>query len=411
MTVAKPQTVGELYDLYYTRHALANIRCPKNVFYFAKVHGEHWFKQPLTSITRWDVQEWVDRLGLQSKSAANRALHHLSAIINWGIRRDYCQEPNPCRWVEKYRLRSRERFLQPEEIDAFKQVLDGQSELCRDFFWMLLYTGARKGNTLAMRWADISFSNESWTIPGDIHKNDTSHVIALGEPALEILRRRKESATSEWVFPGRLPGSHYTEPKRVWKTITKKAGLEDVRIHDLRRTLGSYMAISGCGLPIIGKALGHKDQRSTAIYARLDLTSVRGALNKVYSMYGENISAPVKVDQRPNVVVELVQRKVAAQLDEVEQVDPFLRTIIEGKILTCILEGRPTKSTFHSKMRGRVAINAKQLDAILRGMEEREIIAQTVAARSLGKNIIEYRLAQLAGSSENELARNESQSA
>lgn len=411
MTVAKPQTVGELYDLYYSRHASVNIRCPKNVFYFAKVHGAHWFKQSLASITRWDVQEWVDKLGLHSKSSANRALHHLSAIINWGIRRDYCQEPNPCRWVEKYRLRSRERFLQPEEIDAFRAVLETQSELCRDFFWMLLYTGARKGNVLAMRWSDISFTTDSWTIPGNIHKNDTSHVIALGEPALEILRRRKESAISEWVFPGRLPGSHYTEPKRVWKTITKKAGLEDVRIHDLRRTVGSYMAISGCGLPIIGKALGHKDQRSTAIYARLDLTSVRGALNKVYSMYGEDAPPLVKIDHRQNVVVELVQRKEAAPVEEAETVDPFLKAIIEGKILTCILEGRLTKSAFHSKMRGRVAINAKQLDGILLGLEERGVIVQTVAASSLGKNVIEYRLVQDSDGSENQLTRNESQSA
>ena len=411
MTVSKPQTVGELYDLYYSRHSLVNTRCPRNVFYWAKVHGERWFSQSLASISRCDVQEWVDKLGLHSKSAANRALSHLSTLINWGIRREYCQEPNPCKWVERFKLRSRERFLQPEEIDAFRVVLDAQSELCRDFFWMLLYTGARKGNVLAMRWQDISFTADSWTIPGDIHKNDTSHVIALGEPALEILRRRKESAVSEWVFPGRLEGSHYKEPKRIWESIRKEAGLEDVRIHDLRRTLGSYMTISGCGLPIIGKALGHKDQRSTAIYARLDLTSVRGALNKVYSMYGENISEPVKISQRPSVVIELVQKNVAAQLDEAEQVDPFLRTIIEGKILTCILEGRPTKSAFHSKMRGRVAIKARQLDAILKGMEEREVIVQTVAARSLGKNVIEYRLLQSGDGPENELTRNESQSA
>ncbi len=108
------------------------------------------------------------------------------------------------------------------------------------------------------------------------------------------------------------------------------------------------------------------------------------------------------------MVVELVQRKVAAMVDEAETVneaetvDPFLRATIEGKILTCILEGRPTKSAVHSKMRGRVAINAKQLDAIVRGMEDREVIAQTVAARSLGKNVIEYRLVQQAGGAENE---------
>jgi len=69
------------------------------------------------------------------------------------------------------------------------------------------------------------------------------------------------------------------EPKKAWATIRKRAGLEGVRIHDLRRTLGSWQAIMGSSLQIIGRSLGHKSLQSTEVYARMDLDPVRASVN------------------------------------------------------------------------------------------------------------------------------------
>ena len=68
------------------------------------------------------------------------------------------------------------------------------------------------------------------------------------------------------------------EPKKAWHRIRKSADVSDVRIHDLRRTLGSWLAASGYSLPLIGRALNHSNVSTTAIYARLDLDPVRQAL-------------------------------------------------------------------------------------------------------------------------------------
>lgn len=83
-----------------------------------------------------------------------------------------------------------------------------------------------------------------------------------------------------YVFPGNGKKGYLMEPRKGWERILKRAGIEDLRIHDLRRTLGSWQAKTGASLAIIGKSLNHKHQNTTAIYARLDLDPVRASVEK-----------------------------------------------------------------------------------------------------------------------------------
>ncbi len=102
----------------------------------------------------------------------------------------------------------------------------------------------------------------------------------LVEPVIEILQARQGN-DSPFVFPGRKSESgHLMEPKRAWKRICQAAGIDGARIHDLRRTMGSWQAKTGASLPIIGKSLNHKSASTTTIYARLDLDPVRSAMEK-----------------------------------------------------------------------------------------------------------------------------------
>jgi integrase len=137
-----------------------------------------------------------------------------------------------------------------------------------------------------MEWNQIDFSMELWRIP--ITKNQDFLTLPLTAAAMEILHRRRndEKCNERWVFPSDRIGKKtgvlgpMISPHKAWKRIIERAGIEDLRIHDLRSTAGSYMAIAGISPIIIGKALGHRSPASTAIYTRLTQDPVRQALEK-----------------------------------------------------------------------------------------------------------------------------------
>lgn len=155
----------------------------------------------------------------------------------------------------------------------------------RDFFLISLLTGARRANVLAMRWSEIAWDRKEWSIPRT--KNGDPQTITLTDEAVRILKDRyalnKELPTKEqnaFVFPGEGKTGHLAEPCKGWLRTLKRVGLTDLRIHDLRRTLGSWQAKTGASLVIIGKSLNHKHASTTQVYARLDLDPVRQSVEK-----------------------------------------------------------------------------------------------------------------------------------
>jgi integrase len=127
-----------------------------------------------------------------------------------------------------------------------------------------------------MQWADINLERAEWRIKET--KNGTPQTVTLSPEAVEVLRGRKVEG-DKFVFPGTGKTGHLAEPKKGWQRILERAGIADLRIHDLRRTLGSWQAKTGASMAIIGKSLNHKNQNTTAIYARLDLDPVRDSVN------------------------------------------------------------------------------------------------------------------------------------
>lgn len=121
-----------------------------------------------------------------------------------------------------------------------------------------------------------------WRIPRT--KSGESHTLPLIaillERAKENERKQKLGGGSEWVFPGKGCSGHLVEPKKGWYALLESAGLQDLRMHDLRRTLGSYMAIGNQSLHVIGKVLGHKSASATQIYSKLTHNPLREAMEK-----------------------------------------------------------------------------------------------------------------------------------
>ncbi len=128
-----------------------------------------------------------------------------------------------------------------------------------------------------MRWDEINFELRLWRIP--ITKNKESQTLPLTNLAFQVLENRKQNNKSdEWVFPSDGITGHLVEPKKAWQKFLVRSGLQDLRLHDLRRSLGSYMAMNNQSLQIIGKVLGHKSHAATQIYSRLAFDPLRQAM-------------------------------------------------------------------------------------------------------------------------------------
>lgn len=260
----------------------------------------------ISSITTEQVRKWHSQLptkGRQrsldgekkclSQASANRCFALLKTLYNQAAP----EIPNPCKNVKSFKEVSRDRFLRPEELKKFFEALNSEevTSKTRDLIQLLLFTGARRSNILSMQWGELDLTQNTWIIPASKSKNAESLHIPLVAAAVEILERRKRDASSVFVFPGTGRTGHLMDPKKVWAALLKKAGLSNVRLHDLRRTCGSYQAACGSSLTVIGKSLGHKNVATTAIYSRLTLDPVRDSMEKGAAAMMVAVNAPEKV--------------------------------------------------------------------------------------------------------------------
>ena len=234
-----------------------------------------WNNRRVLELTRADVERLHARIGEHhGRYTANRTLALLSAMFgkaaSWGL-----MDANPARGIRRFPQLARDRFLMPDEIKRLVSALAQETD--ETFQLLVLLTRQRRGNVLAMRWRDIHGIDTNapvWRIPAAEFKNGRVHVAPLVPSVMWFLRdRRRES--DEFVLPGREPGQHYAEPKRRWVALLRRAELRDVRLHDLRRTFGSWQVGTGASLAMVGRALGHTTPQATAVYARFDLDPLR----------------------------------------------------------------------------------------------------------------------------------------
>lgn len=301
-------TIGEMLDNYMREHSKPHKRSWRDDEGRARNHITPAFgPRRVDDLTREQVRRWHAGLAETMKPvAANRALALLRNAYNVILP----EQDNPCR-VKMFRETSRDRFLQPDELGRFFQAVEqerteGNPDVA-DYILLSLFTGARRANVLAMRWADIDLTLQQWRITAEESKNKTAMIIPFVGEALEILRRRREYAGSVFVFEGQGKSGHLWNPRKGWLRILSRAGLQDVRLHDLRRTMGSYQTIGGASTAIVGKTLGHRNPASTAVYARMTLDPVRDAMEKAVSLMKQAAAMPVE-----KKVVNLKNKKASA---------------------------------------------------------------------------------------------------
>ena len=272
-------TFRELFEIYMERHAKLRKRSWQDDLNNYRLHLKPLGKKRLSEIKKSHIASIHSKIGKKHKITANRVLALISSIFGRAIEFGLYEDLNPCRGIRKFPEKSRERFLQADELPRFFKALNEEPNgTLRDYIFISLLTGARRANVLAMRWNELSLEQGTWKIPRT--KNGKPQTVALTPEAIEVLRARKKETSSFFVFQGRGRTGHLIEPMKGWRRILKRAGIKNLRIHDLRRTLGSWQAITGASLPIIGKSLNHKSASTTQIYARLNLDPVRESIQR-----------------------------------------------------------------------------------------------------------------------------------
>ncbi|MBW9250346.1 MAG: tyrosine-type recombinase/integrase [Acidithiobacillus ferriphilus] len=249
-----------------------------------RLHLQSIAQKKLSDITREHLRKLHCNISTASgKYQANRVLELISAVFNFGINvLDMAGINNPAAGIKANREESRERRLHPDEMPRFFEALATEPNRdMRDYFVLSLLTGARRSNLLAMTWTEVNLVRKTWTIPGPKAKSGDTITVPLTTAAIEVLENRKDIMGGKgWVFPGNGKTGHLVEPKTAWKRLLQRADIEDLRLHDLRRSLASFQIDAGVSLAVIGKGLGHHSQQTTAVYARLAQDPVADAWQK-----------------------------------------------------------------------------------------------------------------------------------
>ena len=310
---APPLTFGEmsrLYAVHYLKDRPSRVQ-------FERIYQtllREWHDRPLASISRKEVRLWY--MGLSRTPAqANKALIFLRRVYNVALYQlEVYNGLNPAVKMPLYPSTPRERFLSLEELQRFMAVLPHLPPNPGAYFLTLLLTGARRAEVQKMRWTDVEWATRLWKKPRT--KNGSSHFAPLPVQAVEALKALPR--TSQWVFPGDngIPWS-IGSIEKAWQKIRRLLNMNDVWIHDLRRTCASYLAIEGENLPIIQNVLNHKNLAHTAIYARLNTKAVdralQGQADRLCSLAGENMrrGEPVAVEIQPSRSVHQMEQSPA----------------------------------------------------------------------------------------------------
>ncbi len=326
-------TLNELIERYLEEE-VAPKRKPRTyelyAWYFWKIIGPKLGTRKAGTITRSDVAKLHREIGAKRPVTSNRAIVALSGVFSWAGKHGLLPEAfNPARGVEKFREEPHERYLTTEELSRLGNALriaetaglpwprkpdrkpsrhdrlpenrhTVPSPYATAAIRLLLFTGCRLREILHLRWNEIDFERGILLLPDS---KTGRKVVMLNAAAIDVLK--KLQPLGEFVIAGDADDKPRTDLKRPWTMLTAYAGLQGLRIHDLRHTHASIGAGAGLGLPIIGKLLGHRHPETTARYAHLDADPLRKASNRI----AETIAAALGATVPDSNVVPLPARK------------------------------------------------------------------------------------------------------
>ena len=246
---------------------------------------EDWQTKPLLSITKDKVVKHHTTLGEERGQAyANLAMRLLRALFNFAAGqyedsqgRSLVTE-NPVKRLSQtrawYRVERRQSFIKSHELAAwYKGVMQLQNEILRDYLLLILFTGLRRQEAARLSWDNIDFKSKTLTVLNT--KNNQTHVLPLSDYLFDLLKRRKQNATSNYVFPGNGDGGYLVEPRKQMARVTESSGV-CFTVHDLRRTFITVAESLDIAAYALKRLLNHKMNNDvTAGYIIADVERLR----------------------------------------------------------------------------------------------------------------------------------------
>lgn len=249
---------------------------------------------PLDRITRGAIHKWFDGYSETAPGGANKTLDTLSQILNHAERCGHVAT-NPARGIRRNRRPRLSRFLSKEEICRLLETLDRceaerpASRPQADIIRLLLFTGCRRGEILNLRWDEVADNllrlRDSKTGPRRVFLNSEAGAIIARQPR----------TTSPHVFPAPADMSRarsFGGLDGFWRKVRNRAGLQDVRLHDLRHTVASQAVLAGVPLPVVSKLLGHSQASMTLRYAHVHDAETEAAAERVGNVIAEICGFP-----------------------------------------------------------------------------------------------------------------------
>lgn len=259
-------------------------------------------KKKVSDVTRADIKRFMQdvangktstdvKTGLRGraivrggKGTASRTVGLLGGIFSYAFDCGLI-EVNPVRGIKRYADKRGNRYLSQQELVALGQALrdglnKGLNPLALSILKLLIFTGARKSEIETLNWSEVDFDG------GFLRLSDSKtgqKTIPLNAGALEVLVSLDRVDGSPFVFPAHRGNGYYEGTPKVWRIVRSMAGLEDVRLHDLRHSFASIAVSGGASLPIIGALLGHTNNATTQRYAHLNDDPLKAATESISS--------------------------------------------------------------------------------------------------------------------------------
>ena len=291
-------TVADLAERYMESHVRVNCR-PNTVKAFGRAVRlyiiPHMGHLPLSEVERSHVSSLHHELR-EKPYQANAVVDVLARMFRlaeaWGMTPP---RRNPCRSVRRYRERRRERYLTPAEYGALGRVLDAAeadgsaSPQAIAAIRLLVLTGCRKNEIVTLKWDDVDRT------AGELRLRDGKtggRRVPLTPAAWAVLDSVPRTGDNPWVIAGRSRGDHYKNLDAAWLRLRARAGLCDMRIHDLRHSYASRALALGASLSTIGALLGHRRAATTARYAHLMREAEKASAARVGGSIGADVLPP-----------------------------------------------------------------------------------------------------------------------
>lgn len=337
------ETVKDLCRLYLQRHTKLRPSSRQEAERRIQKHILPAFgSKKVRDLSRAEVAKLHARISAHAPVEANCVVQLLRAMLNkarlWGLLDETA--PNPAERVQLNKERSRDRWVQKDELPHLVAAIDAEENLyVRAVLRLYLLTGCRKNELLQLRWKDVDLRRKELRLR---ETKTEPRIVSLSDPAVQILSELPRELSNAFVFPGSVPGKPLVNISKAWRrvrtrlwlTVNPDAAVElrrqaevdvqrrpkhaargeasvearllqladaparddnGVRLHDLRRTFGAMLATSGVPIAVVGEALGHKSLGATKVYARIADHAVRTAITD----HGERLSALLQGSKLP----------------------------------------------------------------------------------------------------------------